>query len=163
MKLKRSLATGAAIVIAGLSLVACGDDDGDGGGGADVDGAPDSASTEDFCQVFTNVTSDLNDDGSADEQADAAHRVADEFAEVGTPDDIPDDARNGFEIFIGFLAEVDADDIESFDDADPSDDQAFADALGISDDEVADVTAFFTYAATACVPDMSEIPTDLPS
>ncbi len=162
MKLKRSLATGAAVVIAGLSLVACGDDEG-GGGGADVDGAPDNASTEDFCQVFTDVTSDLNDDGSADEQADIAHEVADNFAEVGTPDGIPDDARNGFEIFIGFLAEVDSDDIESFDDADPSDDQAFADALGISDDEVADVTAFFTYAATACVPDMEDLPTDLPS
>jgi hypothetical protein len=164
MKLKRSLATGAAVVIAGLSLVACGsDDDGGGGGGGDAGDSPDNASTEDFCKVFTDVTSDLSGGGSADEQADAAHEVADKFSDVGTPEDMPEDARNGFEVFIGFLADVDSDDIEAFDEADPTDDDAFADALGIDKDEVADVTAFFTYAATACVPDIGELPTDLPS
>ncbi len=161
MKLKRSLATGAAVVIAGLSLVGCGDDDGGGGGGggADAGDAPDNASTEDFCKVFTDVTSDLSGGGSADEQADAANEVADKFAETGTPEDMPEDARNGFEVFIGFLADVDADDIEAFEDADPADDEAFADALGIDEDEVADVTAFFTFAATACVGDIGDLPT----
>ena len=52
--------------------------------------------------------------GSADEQADAAHEVADKFNDVGTPEDMPEDARNGFEVFIGFLGDVDADDIEAF-------------------------------------------------
>jgi len=163
MKLKRSLATGAAVVIAGLSLVGCGDDDGGGGGGADAGDAPDNASTEEFCKVFTDVTADLSGGGSADEQADAAHEVADKFNDVGTPEDMPEDARNGFEVFIGFLGDVDADDIEAFSETDPSDDQAFADALGIDEADVADVTAFFTYAATACVGDLSQLPSDLPS
>jgi hypothetical protein len=165
MKLKRSLATGAAVVIAGLSLVACGSDDdgGGGGGGGDAGDSPDSASTEDFCGVFTDVTSDLSGGGSADEQADAAHEVADKFNDVGTPEDMPEDARNGFEVFIGFLGDVDADDIEKFSETDPSDDQAFAEALGIDEADVADVTAFFTYAATACVGDLSQLPTDPPS
>ena len=164
MKLKRSLATGAAIVIAGLSLVACGsDDDGGGGGGGDAADAPTDASTEDFCKVFTDVTSDLSENGSADEQADAAHDVADKFNDVGTPEDMPADARHGFEVFIGFLGDVDSDDIEAFEEANPTDEDAFAEALGIDKDDVADVTQFFTYAATACVGDISEIPTDLPS
>lgn len=184
MKLKRSLATGAAIVIAGLSLVACGGDDegGDGGGDAsetsdtsdaddteaadDTDaaddagpaaGAPDDANADDFCAVFTDVTADLSGGGSADEQADAAHEVADTFIDVGTPEDMPDGARNGFEVFINFLDGVDAADIEAFEEANPADNQAYADALGIDEAEVADVTEFFTYAATACV---GAIPTD---
>jgi hypothetical protein len=167
MKLKRSLATGAAVVIAGLSLVACGsDDDGGGGGGGDAGdsgGAPDNASTEDFCGVFTDMSSDFSAGGSADEQADAAHELADKFNDVGTPDDIPADARNGFEVFIGFLGDVNADDIEAFDNASPDDAGALADVLGVDEADVADVTAFFTYTATACVGDLSQLPTDLPS
>ncbi len=121
---------------------------------------PADASTEDFCGVFTDVTADLSGSGSADEQADAAHAVADSFADIGTPEGIPDDARNGFEVFVDFLTEVDSDDIAAFEESDPD---GLADALGVGEDEVADVEAFFTYAATECVPNMEDLPTGTPS
>ena len=169
MKLKRALATGAAIVIAGFSLTACGDDDGgdngggSGNGGGDAADAPDNASTEEFCKVFTEMTEDLDGGGSAEEQADAAHELADKLSEVGTPEEADESQRNGFELYVDFLAEVDADDIEKFEEADQNDPDAFADTLGLDEEEVADVTAFFTLAATTCVPDMSDLPTDAPS
>jgi hypothetical protein len=174
MKLKRALATGAAVVIAALPLTACGDDDGGGsgdsggsgsgssdGGGADAGDSPDDAESDDFCKVFTEMSG--LEGGSADDQADAAHEMADKLSDVGTPEDAPEDARKGFEVYVDFLADVDADDIEKLDEADPTDEDAFGDALGLDKDEVADVTAFFTYAATACMPSMEQLPSDFPT
>jgi len=169
MKLKRALATGAAIVIAAFSLTACGDDDngGDGGGGGNGGGdaadAPDNADTKEFCDVFTQMTEDLDGGGSAEEQADSAHELADKLSEVGTPEGADESQRNGFELYVDFLAEVDADDIKKFEEADQNDPDAFADTLGLDEEEVADVTSFFTFAATACVPGMEDLPTDAPT
>jgi hypothetical protein len=169
MKLKRALATGAVVVMAGFSLAACGDDDnGDGGGGGSSDSgdagdSPDNADTDDFCAIFTEMTSDLDGAGSADEQADAAHELADKLADVGTPEGADESQRNGFELYVDFLADVESDDIEKFEDADPNDEDAFANTLGMDEDEVADVTAFFTFAATACVPGMEDLPSGVPT
>jgi hypothetical protein len=167
MKLKRALATGAAVVITGFSLTACGDDDGgnDGGGGGggdagDAGDSPDNASTEDFCAVWNDDSIGGGADASPDEQADAAHEAADALAEVGTPEGMDESARNGFEVFVEFLSEVDGDDIEKFSNANPSDPDAFADTLGIDKGEAEDVIAFITYSAQECVPSMDDLPTD---
>ena len=82
---------------------------------------------------------------------------------MGTPEDIDEYARNGFEVFVQFLSDVDADDIDKFDEADPTDQGAFADTLGIDEDEAKDVIAFITYAATSCIPGADDLPTDLPT
>lgn len=74
------------LLTASLALVigtaaACG-----GPAGAD---APEDAATADFCEVIKNV-----DFGSS------ADEFAEELAEVGTPEGIPAEAREGFEIMI---------------------------------------------------------------
>jgi len=166
MKLKRALATGAVVVLAAFSFTACGDDDGDGGGsgdGGDAGGAPTDASVEEFCEVWNDDTIGGGDSEDPEDQADAAHEAADRLSEVGTPEDIEDDARNGFEVFVEFLNDVEGSDIEKFAEADPTDQDAFADTLGIDKDEAEDVIAFITYAATTCVPGMDDLPTDIPT
>jgi hypothetical protein len=166
MKLKRALATGAAILIAGFSLTACGDDGGnDGGNDGGSDGgssggdAPDSATKEEFCAVWNDDTIGNGAGDSPDEQADAAHEAAEALAEVGTPDDLEESERNGFEVFVDFLAEVDGEDIETFAEADPTDQDSFADSLGIDKSEADDVIAFITYASQECL----QLPTEAPS
>jgi hypothetical protein len=170
MKLKRALATGAAIVIAGFSLTACGDDGGGGGGGAggggggeDAGDAPDNASTDEFCKVWNDDTigGDAGDDPDA--QAEAAHKAADALAEVGTPEGMDESERNGFEVFVEFLAEVDGEDIEKFAQADPTDEDSFANSLGIDKDDADDVIKFITFASQECMELPSDLPSDIPS
>lgn len=83
----------AAVLVMG-SAAGCGDDGGGesgGGGGGDQPrgaDAPRDASVEDFCATFEET--------SLTTGADAAAKLA----ATGTPPDIPDDARRGFEYLI---------------------------------------------------------------
>lgn len=64
--------------------------DGDSGGSAPVGAdAPRDASVEDFCATF-EATSGLV----------AGEKAAEQLAATGTPPDIPEDARRGFELLI---------------------------------------------------------------
>jgi hypothetical protein len=166
MKLKRAVATGAAIVIAGFSLTACGSDGGgDGGGGGDASdasdagGSPDNATIEDFCGVWNDDSIGGGEDDTPDEQADAAHEAADALAGVGTPEGMDEGSRNGFEVFVKFLSGVNGDDISKFAEANPTDPDAFAESLGIDKGDADDVIAFITYASQQCL----DLPTEVPS
>ncbi|WP_232678414.1 hypothetical protein [Nocardioides sp. R-C-SC26] len=116
--LKRRAAAVTAPFLLALTLTAC------GGAGAD---APTDASVEDFCSTFTTATG-----------AETPKDAADELAEVGTPEDIDDEAREGFEIMVDAL--------------DGAEDDASFDAVEgeVSEDDTAKVTAFVTYAGTTC-------------
>lgn len=100
-------------------------------------GPPRDASVPDFCSAVTDRSwvDGLDPDSSGDEIVDALGKWADELEETGTPDGIPDDAREGFEITIDTLHDLDPDDFDSPDDlrgvtGDLSeDDQAKVDAL----------------------------------
>ncbi|WP_345266586.1 hypothetical protein [Nocardioides nanhaiensis] len=171
MKLTRSLAAAATAALA-FSLTACGGDDGAS--------APDSASVEDFCDAYTSYIEDLLDDidmsdpsaietPSAEEAVDGIKEWADELAETGTPEDMPDEARQGFEDFIDGAQEITADDLE-----DPSNLEALEEEFG-GDPEAAQ--ALTEYTNENCgnpmedmmgemmeeMPDMPEMPSDLPS
>ncbi len=163
MKFTRAIATGAAIVVAGFPLTACGGD-GDGGGegkgASDVANSPDDASLEDFCAVWNDDSIGGGADDSADEQADAAHEAADKLAEVGSPEGMEESARNGYEVFLEFLSDVDGTDIEKFAETTPDPD-AFAEALGIDKDDADDVISFITYASQQCLDIPSESPRSL--
>lgn len=136
--LKRRVATVSAPLLLAFSLTACG-----GGGGSD---APDNASQEEFCKAFTDTP-----DG---EDANAAHDYADKLKDVGTPDSIDGDAREGFELYVDFLGDVSDDDIKKFSESsDPSD---VFDNKG----DLEKITAFYTEAFGQCSPDL---PTDIPS
>lgn len=157
--LKRcTAATAAALFV--FSLSACGDD-GDGKDNKDSsseqEGPAADASEEDFCEAFNDpsLTDVAEDDYEA--QADALHSYADALEDVGTPEGIPDDARNGYEVLVEAYHEIDADDLE--------DEDAQADLEEKYKDDEDDIEAFFAYAGEKCVAAgvPSDAPTDTPS
>ena len=102
------LTVSSAVLLVGAVASACGS----GGGGAPTD-----ASEKDFCQTQTSLLEDLMpDDMSApelpsDEQmAEAVKDWAKKIEDVGTPEDISDDARKGFEAIVEQANEIDASD-----------------------------------------------------
>lgn len=122
--MKRVLSV-AALVLAAGSLSACG-----GGPGAD---APTDASVDDFCAAFASIVDYLDEDGETFQAAD----YADKLVEVGTPEEISDEARSGFELYV-----------EAFEDLgnDASEDEV--DDAEVEDN--GDTDAFDDYAAEAC-------------
>jgi hypothetical protein len=132
---RRAAAVSSSLLLA-LALTAC------GGGGSDAGGAPEDASTEDFCTTFAGFGDDLDEDDPA-QAAEAANEIADELAEVGTPEDLGEEAREGFELFVEYLGEIDEGDVEDLENSESPED--------IFDDGDADaITAFFTEASTIC-------------
>ncbi len=141
-RIKRPVAAVGAAVLLGFSLSACG-------------GAPTDASKDDFCDA---VNSDaLADVDFSDEDAylDAVQEQAEELEDVGTPDDISDDAREGFEIYVDAIGDLDSDDLENPEDLEGE----------FSDDENEKVGEFFTYQAETCTPEIPDIEdlTDAPT
>ncbi|MDQ6524720.1 hypothetical protein RB608_13960 [Nocardioides sp. LHD-245] len=126
MTFSRILGTGAASLLA-ITLTGCG-------------GSPGDASTEDFCAVWA---------GDSGNSVDAARDRAAALDEVGTPDDIGDDARSGFEVFVEQLGDVDEDQLRELDQV-AADATGLAEVYGIDEDAAADILAFFTFANQAC-------------
>jgi hypothetical protein len=136
--IKRFAGAGSAAVLLALSLSACGDSASD---------APDDASVEDFCKAY-NATSSSDEDASDSDKVDEAHEQAEKLIEVGTPEDISDDAREGFEILVDAVADIEEDDVDNINNAESED--AFRDAIGASEDDFEKVVAFLTYAGETC-------------
>ncbi|MDZ5619555.1 hypothetical protein [Nocardioides bizhenqiangii] len=129
-RIKRATGAAGAAVLLAFSLTACG-------------GAPDDASEEDFCEVANSIP--------ADADVDAIHDWADDAEETGTPEDIPEDAREGFELLVDIAKDVDEDDLENED---------FLDDLSSEEEE--QFTAYGTYVAETC--GGADVPTeDLPT
>lgn len=130
--LPRFAAAAGAAVLLSFSLAAC------GGDGAD---APTDASKDDFCEIF-------NADGDADYD-----QVVDDLKDVGTPEDIDGEAREGFEILIDKSGDLEDVDTEA----------DFEEALG--EEDAAKVTTFLTEAITLCtdIPELEDLPTDVPT
>jgi hypothetical protein len=138
------------LVAAGLILVAGGavgcSDDGDGGGG----GGDDTTSTADFCGALKDFQDDFSD---ADPTKDLPGYIkslkdaADKLDGVGTPDDMPDDAQDGFDLTIKTISDL-------------PDDATLDDLAKIGDVSDADqkkIDALDDYIAKAC-PDLNGEP-----
>jgi len=140
IKLPRAAFLGAAVLLA-LALGACG-------------GAPTDASKTEFCAATTDQswTDALDTDSDGGDIADALQEWGDQLSEVGTPEGISDDAREGFELTVDYLRHVDSDDFDDLDDAAPTNGD-------LTDDEQEKVTAFDEYVSTTCRP---ELGVDLP-
>ena len=121
--MKKTILTATMLLVAGTTA-ACGGS------------APTDASVEDFCHEYTQS----NDDESGE---DAAKRLE----ETGTPKDMPDDARHGFEVIIKFAKK---------DDGDMSEDDKQKEYEDLSDGDKDDVDAFISYAADKCADEMKE-------
>ena len=107
MNIRARLALTGAMLLVGAVTTACGD-----GGGAPTD-----ASEKDFCDTQSSLLGDLLPDDmtnpevpTEEEMARAVKGWGKDLEEVGTPDDIPDDARAGFERLVQQAKEVDASD-----------------------------------------------------
>lgn len=158
-----AIVVAAVLVLAGggvaAALLLSGDDD---GGGGDVDNASDSASVEDFCDGLNAFDEEIDVDGDPQDQVDKAHELADELAEIGTPEGIPDDAREGFELYVEAIGEIDADDVEDFENIQGED--QLAEVLGLDEDELDQVEAFFGYVGEQCFDVPTDgLPTDVPT
>lgn len=130
-------APGAVVLLAlALPLSACG-------------GAPTDASKSDFCAAVTDRSwaDDLGAAPDGDAIVDGLEGWGDDLAETGTPDDIPDEAREGFDITVDYLGDLDPADFDDLDDVDP--------AADLTSDEEEKVEAFNEYVAATCVPDTS--------
>lgn len=133
--IKRPFATLGAGALLAVSLTAC--------GGA----APTDASVEDFCDAvsFENVDISGVSEGDFDGIAESVAEWATKMTETGTPEDIPDDAREGFEVMVDQVADLDADTLES---AFEADDDPIEDQL--SDDDREKFEAFEEYESETC-------------
>lgn len=138
MTIKRYLGAASAAALLALSLTAC--------GGDDVD-APDDASAEDFCAAVTSAPDTDSED--AGDQAEAAKKLGEKLEDTGTPDDISDDARKGFESYVKALKDIDEDDVKKLSEADAD---AVSDALDIDADEFAALSEYITKTCIADAP-----------
>jgi hypothetical protein len=100
--MKRMSLLAVPLLLAGL-LTGCGDD------AADAAGAPQDATVEEFCQPWIDLIKDVTAKGEDISDEDAvkiAKDTADKLAEVGTPKDMPADARKGFELILQKLQDL---------------------------------------------------------
>lgn len=128
----------AALTIAGLALAftgvtGCGSDD-----------PPAAASEDDFCANFAEFDKTLEsfgDDPDVGVVVKAMKEIADDMVDTGTPEDMPDDARAGFEFTI--------DRFQSLDD-DASEEDVVALGEDISETDEKNSAAFDEYLASTC-------------
>lgn len=122
--MRRFLAGASLLLVAGMTA-ACG-------------GAPDDASEKDFCETMEGAPTE--DKPSQDDLDD----WVDELEDTGTPEDIPDDARKGFETFVDVVGDLDMDDSEKEIEEELDDE--------VKGDDEDDVNAFLEYYAKTCSP-----------
>ena len=133
--MKLGLALGGVLLVT-PGLVSCGGDDSDGSS------SDESVSVDDFCAAaakFENTFTETDTTNLA-EGLEALKDSARELKDVGTPDDIPDDAREGLTLTLDKL-------IAMPDDADES---VLLDVLDLSGDEKAKSMAFEDYLDDTC-------------
>ncbi|RYB94131.1 hypothetical protein EUA93_07105 [Nocardioides oleivorans] len=162
MTIRTRLALTSAALMVGVATSACGG----GGSGSGSDGAPTDASKDDFCSTYSDLFADLMGDMSdvpSDEQmATAVKDWADKLEAVGTPEDITDDARAGFDDLVDQANSIDADDFS----IDKLDELAQG-GKGASEEAQEQATAFATYLTDTCGNplddlEMPEMPSETP-
>ncbi len=134
--MKLGLALGG-VLLAVPGLMSCGGDDGDGAG----DGR-EEVSVEEFCAAAEKFENTFTETDTTDlgEGIEALKEAARELKDVGTPEDIPDDAREGLALTLDKL-------IALPDDATQTD---LMDVLDLTADERATSMAFEDYLNATC-------------
>lgn len=154
--MKPALLAASLALVAG-SAVAC---SGAGGAGA----APTDASEDDYCTAYQSLFSDMSTMTDATDGQIIAQikEWATTMEETGTPEDMSDDARAGFETTVSLINDLDedarAEDFEKMD-------------QDLTEEETAQVDEFDTYTTETCgspldnmeTPEMPEAPAETPS
>lgn len=134
--LRKIAGLSAALALA-VSLTAC---------GGDGSGAPTDASEDEFCGVYEDAFKDIMEQGMDPEASDTEmvgvmKDLAKKMEDVGTPEGIPDDAREGFEISIEAINDLP-------DDATQEDIDKLEDDYSAEDEEK--VQAYNDYMTETC-------------
>lgn len=129
--MKLGLLAASLVLVAG-GAVGCGGDDGGSGGGGGGDSK--AASKDDFCQSFQDFYDDLTSiTGEEDNLGEILKDAAKQIEDTGTPEDIPDDAKEGLQLVLDQIAELPddatADDIAGLEGDLSEDEQAKSDAF----------------------------------
>jgi hypothetical protein len=151
-----------AVLVLTLGLVTgCGSSDSSatdaGEDGGSAGGMPTDASVEEFCGTFTAMIQQASEAGQDISDADAikvAKDTADKLARVGTPQDIPEDARRAFELAI--------EKINSIPD-DANREQMGEIAADLTAAQQQDLDGLTSYVTSTCLSLPSDLPSDLPS
>lgn len=100
------------LLLAGL-LTGCGGGDGSSTSDAPAEGAaaPGDAAEGDFCDAYAGLFKQMGQMDPQDNQTiiNGMKEWAADMREVGTPGDIPDEARQGFEVMVDSIEELDED------------------------------------------------------
>ncbi|GAA3550527.1 hypothetical protein [Nocardioides daeguensis] len=133
---KRPLAGAGVAVLLGLSLTACG-------------GYPTDASKKDFCGGVEDVitsTSSVSGEEPTEAEWKKLQKAYGDLGDIGTPKDISDAERNGFEVIVDTITDLDYDEAKkSFGDNDGEDS-----IPGVSKNDEKDAEKFFTYSSKTC-------------
>lgn len=138
----------ASLVLVGGSAVAC---------GGSSDGAPADASEKDYCAGYTSLFEDMSTMAKAsDKEVIAKIKAwATRMEDTGTPEDMPDDARAGFETTMRLINDLPEDaqqeDFEKIDE-------------DLTEEQNKQVEKFDTYTTDTCGSPMDNVaPPEMPS
>lgn len=151
MSLRRRLVLPSVALLMAATAAACGSDD-----------APTNASTEDFCEgqgsLMADLSADMENVPEPKEIAESIQSWADEVEEIGTPEDMSEEARAGFEATLEQARDIEASDLETDN----------LDELGeeLTGDAKKEAEAFNEYVAETCgnlfedleLPEVPELP-----
>lgn len=156
--MKRMSLLAALVLVLGL-VAGCGGSDSSNAGSADDGGSaagpPTDASVEEFCGTFLDLIEQASQQDSDASDADAvklAKDAAEQLSEVGTPEDMPADARRAFEKAIELIRSIP-------DDASRQEMDVIAEDL--TEDQQKDLQALTAYVTQKCMGQVS--PTESPS
>jgi len=130
MDVRKTMAAAAVLLATAGGLTACGGGD-SGSGGGSAGGSPTDAAQDEFCNTLQNT-------GSEAKPSD----VAAQMKSIGTPSDINDSARHGFEVLVDKMSQIDS--------ANPSDSDIAKIAQDFKSQDLADVQAFISYYVQEC-------------
>ena len=139
--------TAATLILVAGGAVACGGDDnggsGNDGGGGSASSDSGGTSVDDFCGAFEEFSSSLFEADTTDTAAviKVLKDEAGKLDDVGTPEDIPEDAEEGLDLVLGAIQDLP-------DDATLDDISALEDDF--SEEDKAKADAFDTYLADTC-------------
>ena len=105
--MKHALIAASLVLVAGLGA-GCGGGD-DSGSDASADASESGpATTAEFCKAYTSLATEFaGKQPPSDEAAvEAIRQWADDLTEVGPPEEIPADAREGYELLVGTVAKL---------------------------------------------------------
>lgn len=101
--MKRTAPLAASLALIAATAIGCGDGGSDDKASGGSDEPPTNASSKEFCGAFEDLITELGKLGQDAQPKEAVAILKDaggNLGDIGTPEDMPEDARSGFEIVL---------------------------------------------------------------